>query len=133
MQANEPLPGLLATRLTRMVDVRRHDLAALCWAFVYFFSLLCSYYIVRPMRDEMGVAGGVRNLPWLFSGTLLVMLLANPPFAALVAKLPRARFVALTYRFFALNLLVFLAVLLAAQGEAQVWAGRVFYIWTEPS
>ena len=48
----------------------------------------------------MGVAGGVENLQWLFTGTLLGMIAVNPPFAALVAKLPRMRFIALTYRFF---------------------------------
>ena len=37
----------------------------------------------------MGVPSGVENLPWLFTGTLLAMLLVNPPYAALVAKLPR--------------------------------------------
>ena len=31
---------------------------ALFWSFSYFFTLLCSYYIIRPLRDEMGVAGG---------------------------------------------------------------------------
>jgi AAA family ATP:ADP antiporter len=65
---------------------------------LYIFCVLSAYYILRPIRDDMGVAGGVENLPWLFTGTLLGMIVVNPPFAALVAKLPRVRFIAISYR-----------------------------------
>ena len=43
--------------------------------------VLSAYYVIRPIRDDMGVAGGVENLPWLFTGSLTGMLLPNPPFA----------------------------------------------------
>src|SRR5437660_562671 len=84
---------------------------------------------MRPIRDQMGVAGGVNNLQWLFTGTLAGMLLLNLPFAWLVKTLPRSRFIPLTYRFFALNILAFAAVLWVANGEAAVWVGRIFFIW----
>jgi len=89
-----------------------------------------AYYVIRPIRDEAGVAGGVENLSWLFTGTLVAMVAANPPFAALVARLPRIRFIGITYRFFILNLLVFFALLRTSTGEANVWVGRAFFIWT---
>ncbi len=115
--------------LRRIVDVRDDEIRAMLLACAYFFFVLAGYYIIRPLRDEMAVAGGVSNLPWLFTGTLTVMLAANPLFAALVAKLPRVLFVSLTYRFFALNLLVFY-ILLSFSSEAQsIWIGRVFYVW----
>ena len=66
--------------LTRMVDAREDEIRALAWSFAYFFFLLCSYYILRPLRDEMGVFGGVRNLQWLFTATFLAMLVAVPLF-----------------------------------------------------
>ena len=50
------------------------------WSFAYFFTLLCSYYVIRPVRDEMGIQVGISNLPWLFSGTFLAMLAAVPLF-----------------------------------------------------
>ena len=99
------------------------------WSWLYIFSVLFSYYILRPIRDEMGVAGGVENLQWLFTGTLLGMIAVNPPFAALVAKLPRVKFIAWTYRFFALNLLIFIVLLQAASAEQHIWIGRGFFIW----
>ena len=105
-------------------------MAALGWAWLYFFCVLSSYYVIRPIRDEMGVAGGVDNLPWLWMGTLAGMTLANPPFAALVARLTRVRFISITYRFFAANLLVFLLLVETTTGEANLWVGRAFYVWT---
>lgn len=116
--------------LRRIIEVRPDEAHALGWTWLYFFSILSSYYVIRPIRDEMGVAGGVENLPWLFTGTLIGMTLANPPFAALVAKLPRVRFVSLTYRFFMANLLLFFLLLQAATAEQNIWVGRLFYIWT---
>ncbi|MDP2605591.1 MAG: MFS transporter [Deltaproteobacteria bacterium] len=102
---------------------------ALGWSWLYIFSVLFSYYILRPIRDEMGVAGGVENLQWLFTGTLLGMLAINPPFAALVARLPRVKFIALSYRFFLANLLLFALLLHVATAEQNIWIGRLFFIW----
>src|SRR5262245_60084675 len=116
--------------LKRLVDVRPAEIRALGWSWLYIFCVLSSYYIVRPIRDEMGVAGGVENLQWLFTGTLLGMIVVNPPFAALVAKLPRVRFIAVTYRFFMVNLLIFILLLHFATGEQHIWVGRLFFIWT---
>ncbi len=78
----------------------------------------------------MGVAGGVENLQWLFTGTLIGMIAVNPPFAALVARLPRVRFIAATYRFFLVNLLIFAALLHMATADQNIWIGRIFFIWT---
>ncbi len=116
--------------LKRFIDVRPVEMRALGWSWLYIFCVLSSYYILRPIRDEMGVAGGVENLQWLFTGTLLGMLVVNPPFAALVAKLPRVRFIALTYRFFIVNLLIFILLFHMATVAQHVWVGRVFFIWT---
>jgi AAA family ATP:ADP antiporter len=100
---------------------------ALLWSFAYFFCLLAAYYILRPLRDEMGVAGGVRNLQWLFTATFLVMLAAVPLYGALVARLPRRRFIPLVYHFFVVNLAIFW-LLLTLDVERQIVA-RVFFVW----
>src|ERR1700730_17177714 len=113
----------------RVIDVVREELPARLWLWLYLFAVLSSYYIMRPIRDEMGVAGGVNNLPWLFTGTLIGMVLVNLPFAWLVRTLPRSRFIPLTYRFFAVNIVVFAVALHFADPEQTIWIGRVFFIW----
>jgi ATP:ADP antiporter, AAA family len=113
--------------LSRVVAVRPEEVRALLWSFAYFFCLLAAYYILRPLRDEMGVAGGVRNLQWLFTATFLAMLAAVPLYGALVARLPRRRFIPVVYHFFAANLAA-VWVLLALDVERPMVA-RVFFVW----
>src|SRR3954447_16869931 len=116
--------------LARVVSIRKDEGALVAWAFLYLFAVFSAYYVIRPIRDEAGIAGGVANLSWLFTGTLLAMMAVNPPFAALVARLPRTRFIGLTYRFFMLNLVIFLVLFRTTSGTANVWVGRAFFIWT---
>jgi AAA family ATP:ADP antiporter len=116
--------------LNRIIDVRSSEVPALAWAWLYIFSLLSSYYIMRPIRDQMGVAGGVNNLQWLFTGTLIGMLVLNLPFSWLVKTFPREKFIAISYRFFAVNILLFALSLHVATPGQTVWVGRVFFIWT---
>jgi AAA family ATP:ADP antiporter len=110
--------------------VRPEEVPLLGWSWLYLFAVFFAYFVIRPIRDAAGAAGGVNNLPWLFTGTLVGMLLVNTPYAALVARLPRARFISLTYRFFMLNLLVFLVLFRETTGGANIWVGRIFFIWT---
>jgi AAA family ATP:ADP antiporter len=126
---NPPAGGAALRLLRRLVAIRPEELHAVLWCWLYIFAVLSSYYILRPIRDQMGVAGGVRNLPWLFTGTLVGMVLLNLPFAWLVKKLPRSRFIPITYRFFALNILLFAVALHVADKEQTVWVGRIFFIW----
>jgi ATP:ADP antiporter, AAA family len=115
--------------LRRVIDVRPEEVAVLFWCWLYIFAVLSSYYVMRPIRDQMGVAGGVQNLQWLFTGTLIGMVALNLPFAWLVKTLPRRRFIPLTYRFFALNIVLFAAALYVVDPAQTVWVGRVFFIW----
>ncbi len=116
--------------LSKMIDVRPSEVPALAWSWLYIFSLLSSYYIMRPIRDQMGIAGGVNNLQWLFTGTLIGMLLLNLPFSYLVKTFPRQTFITISYRFFSANILLFALALYVATPEQSIWVGRIFFIWT---
>lgn len=120
----------IAALRAKIVDAKPEELRAVGTAFVYFFVVLTSYYIIRPIRDEMGVAGGVENLPWLFSGTLVAMVAGNALFAVVVARFSRRRFIPIAYRFFIANLVIFFLLLRTVPSEQQVWVGRAFFVWT---
>jgi ATP:ADP antiporter, AAA family len=116
--------------LQRVVSVEADEVRPMLLSALYFFLIMAGYFIIRPLRDEMGIAGGVRNLPWLFTGTLVGMLLAHPIYTAMVSRLPRRRFIPLSYNLFALCMLVFLFLLSTLPEAKIIWVGRVFYIWT---
>ena len=100
---------------------------ALIWSFIYFFALLCSYYIIRPMRDEMGIAGGVDQLQWMFTGTFLVMLAAVPLFGWVAKRFPVRRLLPYVYYFFIIHLALFF--ILFKIDLAPVYVARAFFIW----
>lgn len=113
--------------LRRVIPATPQEQRAALWSFVYFFALLASYYVLRPIRDQMGIAGGVKNLPWLFTATFITLLIAQPIYGAVVARLPRAKFIPVVYHFFVVNLLVFWALLNGVSNTAVV--ARIFFVW----
>jgi len=100
---------------------------------LFFFFLLSSYFVLRPIRDAVAAASGVSQLPELFLGTLAVTLLCNPLFSWLVVRFPVRRVIPISYQFFVLSFLIFYAVLRflsAGEGSAvDVWMGRAFFVW----
>lgn len=117
-------PGAL---LHRVVNIEQGERATLLWSFVYFFAVLCAYYILRPVRDEMGVTVGSDGLEALFTIVFVVMLAAVPVFGWVVARFSRPRIVPLVYGFFIANLAVFWA-LLSGGGYGPFIAGA-FFVW----
>jgi AAA family ATP:ADP antiporter len=123
--AAAPRPAPAWLRLA--ADVRPGEAAAVGWAFVYFLALVGSFYVLRPIREEMGIRGGVNQLQWLFTGTFVVMLAAVPAYSALVARVPRSRAVPMVYACFAACLLAFHAIF-----RLDLWhvgAARAFFVW----
>lgn len=111
----------------RLLLVRKEEVSALLWSFLYFFFLLCSYYVLRPVRDEMGIQAGVGNLRWLFTAVFVVMLLLAPLFGFLFSRFSRRTLLPIVYLFFASNLAVFWAVF-----EAHLFIRHTtiaFFIW----
>ncbi len=117
----------IALFLSNAIDVRSHEIRAMLWAFAYFFFLLASYYILRPLRDEMGVAAGRENLQWLFTATFFAMLVASPIYASVTARFARSQFIPWIYHFFALNLVLFWFLLTA--GFARTLVAQIFFVW----
>lgn len=115
--------------LTSAIGVRPAEARAVVLSGAYFFFVLSAYYVIRPIREEMAVASGVENIPWLFTGTLAGTLLVHPLFTTAVSRWPRRRFVSTAYRFAMANLALFFVLMKTLPDEATVWVGRVFFIW----
>lgn len=115
----------------RLLGLKKHEYVAVGWSFLYFFCVLSSYYMLRPVRDEMAVFSGADTIPWLFTATFFVMLLATPVFGWISSRFPRRNFLPWVYLFFICNILIFWAVFSIAVNQEQdhTWLGRVFFVW----
>jgi len=118
--------GLLARLGTIEPGEGRSTLSA---AF-YFFFALASYFILRAVRDAVGVAAGTAQLPWLFMGTAVTTLAMNPIYATIVARLPVRRFIPMVYRVFIGLLLLFAATIRYGPPSIEPFVGPTFWILT---
>ena len=112
--------------LARLVRIEPGERAGMAWSFVYFLCVLAAYYIVRPVRDEMGVVAGKDGLERIFIYVFLVMLAAVPVFSWIVAHFSRRLVVPVIYLFFIANLIAFRFAL--GIGESKLLA-QTFFVW----
>jgi ATP:ADP antiporter, AAA family len=117
----------LLNTATSITGVEAHEVKAVAAAFVYFFFLMASYFILRPLRDTMGTVYGVAHLQELFTGTFVVSLIVAPLFAGLASRIRLASFLPWVYGFIAVTLLVF--YLLFQTITRDRWVAAAFYIW----
>lgn len=113
--------------LLKKTRAQPHELAAVLWAFVYFFALLAAYYVLRPLRDEMGMQIGAAKLQESFTGVFVSMLVLVPVFGWLNQRVARRHLLPWLYGFFIVNLLGFYAVL--GHGEQSPLVARAFFVW----
>ncbi|HEX6098754.1 MAG TPA: MFS transporter [Thermoanaerobaculia bacterium] len=82
--------------------------------FITFFSVLCGYFVLRPVREEISVRAGVEQLPWLFTATFVATLLLVPLFGWIVSRVQRRAIAAATYALCSVLLLLTYAGLQSA-------------------
>ena len=85
--------------------------------------------MIRPVREAMGVEGGIKELKSLFAIVFGTMLIAVPCYAQLVSRLRRRLLVPIVYRFLISNLLLFSIGLYAFDGSARTWVARILFVW----
>jgi ATP:ADP antiporter, AAA family len=113
---------------SKIVDVKPNELRALWLSFLFFFVVLGGYYVIRPIRDNIG-ATYFENLWWMFTVVLLVMIVANALFSAIVSRMSRRRFIPIAYRFFIFNLLIFFVLMQYMPPGKQPWVDGCFFVW----
>ncbi len=117
----------LSATLSKLVTVKADEIKALLISCAYFFLVLCAYYIIRPIRDEMVVANGVANIQWLILLTLLVLIAITPVFGWVTSKFKTREFMAYCSLFFASHLVIFYFFFDVEQRSPLIT--RAFYIW----
>ncbi|VAW33545.1 Uncharacterized MFS-type transporter [hydrothermal vent metagenome] len=109
-------------------QVKTSEWPSLIWSFLYFYFLLTGYFILRPVREEMGVTAGPENYGLLFLGTFIVMLLLQPIYGKIVSTYSRKQFIPLIYGFFGLMILVIWGMF-QIFGTQNVALARIFFVF----
>src|SRR5947207_14840314 len=127
--AEEARAGAFLRALERVMVIKPGELRSIAWSWLYFFSLLASTFVMRQLHDTMGLNGAADKSPRLFTGTLVAMVVVSPPFALLVTKLPRKRFIPIVYRISMACLLAFWLALKFLPESFNLAAAYTFFIW----
>jgi AAA family ATP:ADP antiporter len=116
-----------AARRFGLLAVHTDERPAVIGGFLLFFLLFASYFMLRPVRETFGIAGGVRNLQWLFTGTFVATMVVVPIYGWVASRLPRRKLLPISYIFSAVVMAGFATALLI--DRSNIWIGRAFYIW----
>ena len=124
-------------RLLRLHDATAAERRAALWTAVAFFCVLFSYYLLRPLRENVGTAFGPERLLPLFTLTFVFVTLLNQPYVALVRRLPSHRFLPYALHAFAASFVVLALAYRGGGGQigeldftsARGWGFAVFYAW----
>ncbi len=117
----------LSERVRKAVSFEPGELRPLLISSVYFFCVLAAYYIVRPIREEMGIKVGRDGLQTLFTVVFFVMVAAVPVFGWVATRFKRGAVVPVVYGFFIANLIIFWAAFSAGIGST--WLAGAFFVW----
>ena len=120
----------IQSRLRVFLNLKAGEGVLLAFSGLYFYLLLCAYYIIRPIRNEMVIQNGVDNIQWLLMAAAGVMILITPIFGWLTSRFKTQQFLTICTVFFAVNLFVF-AMLFQSNSDltASIWVSRSFYVW----
>jgi ATP:ADP antiporter, AAA family len=141
-RSSEPPAGALQRLRQELVES-----PPLWWALLYFFSLLCGYYVLRPVRDAMAASADMTAvfpdawIAWalsrgfelkdfvlqlLFTGTFVSMVLLQPLYGAMVSRYPRRVFLPGLYLLFIVCLIGFWWIF----NHDVSGRGALFFVWT---
>jgi len=114
-------------KLSNLVSVKPQEIKALFASCAFFFLILCSYYIIRPIRDEMIIANGVDNIQWILLATVATLILLTPIFGWVTTRFRTKQFLSYCIFFFASHLVVFYFLFNVENRPAIVT--QSFFVW----
>ncbi len=119
--------NLFQRALRAVAKIEPEEISATLLSFAFVFSLMASYYILRPIRDAMSSDWSDAELSTLFSATFVVSLIAVLVYGAACSKVRFQRLVPGVYAFFAVSFLLFYAAIRVPQHPAYI--DKSFYVW----
>ncbi len=81
----------------KLIPVEAGEWRRVIYSFCFFAFLLAGYYVLRPVRDEMGIQGGLKNIQWLYTAVFFGMLILVPLYGQCASFLRRSVLVPAVY------------------------------------
>ena len=119
--------GPLARTLRAATRVDEHEIRATVLSFLFVFSLMAAYFIVRPLRDAMASDWTRTETSFLWTLTFFVSVLGVMVYGFVISRVRFSRVVPGVYVFFAVTFVLFYAGSSVATDPTLV--DKTFYVW----
>jgi AAA family ATP:ADP antiporter len=121
------MPEFLQRIIARLFKIERGEIAPAVLSFLFVFTLMASYYVLRPVRDAMASDWSDAELSWLWTLNFFISGGAVLLYGWVVSKVTLKRLVPAVYIFFAASFALFY---LATQGfDDTRLIDQSFYVW----
>ena len=116
-----------ATPLSRLLKIESNEIGATLLSFLFVFSIMAAYFILRPVRDALSSDWTDEQLSWLWTSTFFFSAIAVSLYGAVISHLRLKVIVPAVYVFFSLTLVGFYAAG-STLGENDL-LNRAYYVW----
>jgi len=107
--------------------VESNEIRAVVLSFSFAFTLMASYYILRPIRDAMSSDWSDAELSTLFTVTFVFSFISVALYGAACSRIKIGRLVPGIYGLFALSFFGFYCAIQSSPDTLII--GKVFYVW----
>lgn len=113
--------------LCDLLKVEAHELRATILSFLWVFTVMAAYFILRPVRDSFSSDWTDAQLSWLWTSTFVFSALAVSLYGAVISHIRFRIIVPVVYGFFALAFFGFFVI--GKTGGDSDLVNRVYYVW----
>ena len=121
------MPASLHKLANKLIKVKPDEIPAALLSFLFVFTLMAAYYVLRPVRDAMSSDWTDAELSWLWTLNFFISAGAVLLYGLVVSRVRLRRLVPGIYIFFAASFLLF--YLATRWLEDTVLIDKSFYVW----
>lgn len=119
--------GPVARVVKAATQVEENELRATILSFVFVFTLMAAYFILRPVRDAMASDWSRAEVSWLWTSTFLFSVIAVSIYGGIISRIRFQRVVPAVYAFFAASFAAFYFG--SGIVEDSTTVDKAFYVW----
>ncbi len=123
MSTNGPISRIIKAA----TKIEPNELKATILSFLFVFTLMAAYFILRPVRDAMASDWTRAEVSWLWTSTFVFSVIAVTVYGGVISRIKFSRVVPTVYGFFSAT---FAAFYFGSNSVADpVTVDKVFYVW----
>ena len=121
------MPAFPSQTVSKLLKIERDEIAPALLSFLFVFTLMASYYVLRPVRDAMASDWSDTELSWLWTLNFFISAAAVLCYGWVVSRVALRKLVPAVYLFFAASFVLFYLATQAFDNTRLI--DQAFYIW----